>query len=93
MDRCDWTLEHIANDLKKRQPKDLREESLRRPTLLRAHADNDIAEVLRVVALTIPSGSGSEAGAIGCWNAPTGVWPSSASRWAAVRAGTTLSRR
>jgi hypothetical protein len=59
MDRCDWTLEHIANDLEKRQPNDLREESLRRATLLRAHADSDITEVLRVVALTIPSGSGS----------------------------------
>jgi hypothetical protein len=58
-----FTLEHIANDLEKRQPNDLREESLRRATLLRAHADSDIAEVLRVVALTIPSGSrsGSEA--------------------------------
>jgi hypothetical protein len=43
------------------RPNDLREESLRRATLLRAHADNDIAEVLRVVALTIPSDSGSEA--------------------------------
>jgi hypothetical protein len=61
MVRCDWTLKHIANDLEKRQPNGLREESLRRATLLRAHADNDIAEVLRVVALTIPSGSGSEA--------------------------------
>jgi hypothetical protein len=58
MDRCDWTLEYIVNELEKRQPNDLREESLRRATLLRAHADNDIAEVLRVVALTIHPAAG-----------------------------------